>query len=100
MCAVMVLSLWVPAVAVVRDRRTIVLDEDVAEELGLRPGERLEASVEGKVLRLRPQRGRGVAVDAVRRLEEILARVEEKHVRVARIPERWELYDEAGGDRH
>ncbi len=27
--------------AVVRDRRTIVLDEDVAEELGLRPGERL-----------------------------------------------------------
>jgi len=27
--------------AVVRDRRTIVLDEDVAEELGLQPGERL-----------------------------------------------------------
>ena len=25
--------------AVVRDKRTIVLDEDVAEELGLKPGE-------------------------------------------------------------
>ncbi|BES82384.1 hypothetical protein PABY_19510 [Pyrodictium abyssi] len=33
-----------------RDRRTIVLDEDVAEELGLRPGERLEVRREGDVI--------------------------------------------------
>lgn len=41
--------------AVVRDKRTIVLDEDVAEELGLRPGERLEVELrdEGILLRTR-----------------------------------------------
>ena len=39
--------------AVVRDKRTIVLDEDVAEELGLKPGERLmvEKRREGILLR-------------------------------------------------
>ena len=41
--------------AVVRDKRTIVLDEDVAEELRLRPGERLEVELrdEGILLRTR-----------------------------------------------
>lgn len=39
--------------AVVRDKRTIVLDEDVAEELGLKPGERLvvEKRQEGILLK-------------------------------------------------
>ena len=41
--------------AVVRDKRTIVLDEDVAEELRLKPGERLvvEKRQEGILLRIK-----------------------------------------------
>ncbi|BES82816.1 hypothetical protein [Pyrodictium abyssi] len=76
-----------------------MLGEDVAEELGLRHCERLVVTVEdeGATLHIRVLRARGGAVDALRELEEILRRVEEKRVRVDRIPERWELYEEGAG---
>ena len=43
--------------ALVRDRKTIVLDEEVADRLGLSPGERLQVEAAGdKVIILRSSR--------------------------------------------
>ena len=56
--------------AVLRDRRQVTIPRAACEELGIRPGDRLELRVEEGVLIIRP--GRVAALDAIRAIQQAL----------------------------
>ena len=55
---------------ILRDRRQITLPEELCRELGVGPGDRLEARVENGVLNIRPSRQ--VALDALKAIGDAL----------------------------
>ncbi|ALL01859.1 hypothetical protein Pyrde_1816 [Pyrodictium delaneyi] len=65
--------MWCRAVeAIVKDRRTIILSEEAAQELGLEPGERLVVRREGRrVVLERARRGPREAEERRRRIERL-----------------------------
>lgn len=82
--------------AVLRDRRQVTIPRAVCEELGIRPGDRLELRVEDGVLIIRP--GRAAALEAIRAIQQALeeAGVTEeellesgRQVREELVRERW-----------
>jgi len=56
--------------AVLRDRRQITIPRAVCEELGIRPGDRLELRMEDGALIIRP--GRVAALEALRAIQQAL----------------------------
>jgi AbrB family looped-hinge helix DNA binding protein len=79
-----------------RDRRQVTIPRAVCEELGIRPGDRLELRVEDGVLIIRP--GRVAALEAIRAIQQALeeAGVTEeellesgRQVREELVRERW-----------
>ena len=56
--------------AVLRDRRQVTIPRAVCEELGVRPGDRLELRVEDGTLIVRP--GRVAALEAIRAIQQAL----------------------------
>jgi AbrB family looped-hinge helix DNA binding protein len=56
--------------AVLRDRRQVTIPRTVCEELGIRPGDRLELRVEDGTLIVRP--GRVAALEAIRAIQQAL----------------------------
>jgi AbrB family looped-hinge helix DNA binding protein len=82
--------------AVLRDRRQVTIPRAVCEELGVRPGDRLELRVEDGTLIVRP--GRVAALEAIRAIQQALeeAGVTEeellesgRQVREELVRERW-----------
>src|SRR4030042_5068982 len=56
--------------AVLRDRRQVTIPRAACEELGIRPGDRLEMRVEDGILIIRP--GRVAALEAIRAIQQAL----------------------------
>jgi len=56
--------------AVLRDRRQVTIPRAACEEMGIRPGDRLELRVEDGVLIIRP--GRVAALEAIRAIQQAL----------------------------